>query len=56
MEYLTRSGRMFLSHRNQFNDMQNKSMNWFLFYGDLRHERVKECRIKVTSQMTKGNV
>ena len=28
------------SYRNQFIDLQSKSMNWFLYNRDLRHERV----------------
>ena len=30
-----------LSHRNQPIDLQSKSMDWFLYYMDLHHERVK---------------
>ena len=31
-----------LSYRNQSNELQSKSMDWFLHDRDLRHERVKE--------------
>ena len=30
-----------LSYRNQSIDLQSKSMEWFLYDKDLRHERVK---------------
>ena len=30
-----------LSHRNQPIDLQSKSMDWFLYYMDLHHERFK---------------
>ena len=30
-----------LSYRNQSIDLQTKSMDWFLYDRDLRHERVK---------------
>ena len=39
--YLTFSWRRSLSHRNQCIDLLCKSMNWFLYDSDLRHERVK---------------
>ena len=29
-----------LSYRNQSIDLQSKSMDWFLYHRDLRHERV----------------
>ena len=32
---------MSLSYRNQPIDLQSKSMDWFLYDRDLRHERVK---------------
>ena len=38
---ITLSWRRSLSYRNQFIDLQNKSMDWFLYDKDLRHERVK---------------
>ena len=31
----------FLSHRNQYIDLQDKPINWFLHDMDLRHKRVK---------------
>ena len=31
-----------LSYRNQPIDLQSKSMNWFLYDKDIRHERVKD--------------
>ena len=37
---LTLSWRTSLSYRNQFIDLLYKSMNWFLYDRDLRHERV----------------
>ena len=30
-----------LSYRNQSIDLQSKSVDWFLYNNDLRHERVK---------------
>ena len=38
---LTLSLRRSLSHRNQSIYLQSKSMDWFLYYRDVRHERVK---------------
>ena len=38
---LTLSWRRSLSYRNQSIDLQGKSMNWFLYDKDLRHERVE---------------
>ena len=38
---LTLSWRRPLSYRNQSIDLQSKSMDWFLYDRDLRHERVK---------------
>ena len=37
----TLSWRRTLSYRNQSTDFHNKSMDWFLYDGDLHHERVK---------------
>ena len=37
---LTLSRRRPLSYRNQSIDLQNKSMDWFLYDNGLRHERV----------------
>ena len=39
---LTLSRRWSLSYRNQSIDLFCKSMNWFLYARDLRHERVKQ--------------
>ena len=38
---LTLSVRRSLSYRNQFIDLLCKSMDWFLYGRDLRHERVE---------------
>ena len=38
---LTLSWRRPLSYRNQSTDLQNKSMDWFLYDNSLHHERVK---------------
>ena len=38
---LTLSWRRPLSYRNQSIDLQSKSMDWFLYDNDFRHERVK---------------
>ena len=38
---LTLSWKSFLSHRNQFIDLQSKSMDWLLYDKDLRHKTVK---------------
>ena len=42
---LTHSWRRSLSYRNQPIDLQSKSMDWLLYYGDLRHERVKRSHL-----------
>ena len=39
---LTLSGQRSLSYRNQSIDLLCKSMDWFLYDKDLRHERVKQ--------------
>ena len=39
--FLTLSWRRFLSYRNQFTHLQTKSIEWFLYDNNLRHERVK---------------
>ena len=39
--HLTLSWRGPLSYRNQSIDLQSKSMDWFLYYNGLCHERVK---------------
>ena len=47
------SWRRSLSYRYQSNDLQRKSMNWFLYDKDIRHERTKEdkgwggCSLKI---------
>ena len=35
---------MFLSYRNQSIDLQNKSVDWFVYDRNLRHERVDEAK------------
>ena len=42
MNELALSWRSSLSYRNQSIDLQSKSMDWFLYDRDLRHERVNE--------------
>ena len=42
---LTLSWRRSLSYRNHSIDLQSKSMDWILYDGDLRHERVKNLKI-----------
>ena len=39
--FLTLPWRRSLSYGNQSNDLQRKSMDWFLYERDFRHERVK---------------
>ena len=39
---LTLSWRRFPSYRNQSIDLQSKSVNWFLYDRELRHERVNQ--------------
>ena len=47
MYSLTLSWRRPLSYRNQSIDLLHKSMYWFLYDNDLRHDRVKEsCSYK----------
>ena len=43
--FMTRS----LSYTNQPIDLQSKSMDWFLYDKDLRHERVNEYQIFKTN-------
>ena len=43
---LTLSRRRSLSYRNQFIDLQSKSVDCFLYDRDLRHYRVHQCRKK----------
>ena len=38
---LTLSWRRYLSYGNQSTNLQRKSMDWFVYDKDLRHERVK---------------
>ena len=40
------SCRKWLSYKNQPNDLLYKFMDWFLYYRDLNHERVKWCDFK----------
>ena len=37
---------MSLSYKNQSIDLQSKSMGWFLYDRDLRHERVKYHKLQ----------
>ena len=48
----TLSWRMSLSYRNQSIGLLCKSMDWFLYYLDLRQERVKPCTIKTVTDKT----
>ena len=41
MQGLTLSRRRSLSYKNQSIDLQSKSVDWFLYGRDLRHERAK---------------
>ena len=43
---LTLSWRRQLSYRNQSIDLLRKSMDWFLYDNDLRHERVKGIKFR----------
>ena len=43
---LTLSWRWFQSYRTQSTDLQSKSMDRFLYNGNLRHERVKVFSIR----------
>ena len=36
-----------LSYRNQSTDLQSKSLDWFLYDKDFRHERVKGCNFNI---------
>ena len=50
-ETLTLSWRGLLSYRNQFIDLQSKSMDWFLYDNGLRHERIQQnCRKWILTQ------
>ena len=46
---LTPSWRRLLSYRNQSIDLPSKSMDWFLYDNDLRHERVNSSTQKQRS-------
>ena len=46
-ELLTLSGLRRLSYRNQSIDLLCKSMDWFLYDNDLRHERVNYNEIYI---------
>ena len=39
---LTLSWQRWIPYRNQSIDLQNKSIDWFLYDRDLRHERLKD--------------
>ena len=45
-ETLTLAWRGSPSYRNQSTDLQSKSLEWFLYDRDLRHERVKDMYCK----------
>ena len=47
-EVLTLSWQRPLSYRNQSMDLLRKSMDWFLYDNDLRHERVKRAEKAIT--------
>ena len=44
-KFLTLSGRRQLSYRNQSIDLQNKSMDWFLYDNGLRHKEFKSANL-----------
>ena len=44
---LTLSWRKPLSYRNQSTDLQSKSIDWFLYNNDLRHERVNNIGLRI---------
>ena len=46
LQYLTLSRRWSLSYRNQSIDLFYKSVDWFLYDKDLRHERVKQYQLQ----------
>ena len=37
-----------LSYRNQSIDLLNKSMDWFLYDKDSRHERINEASVSIS--------
>ena len=45
-----------LSYRNLSIDLQSKSMDWFLYDRDHRHERVKKSMIKSSPVNTKFSI
>ena len=53
---LTLSWRKPLSYRNQFIDLQSKSMNWFLYDNGLRHERVKQTSQTISDYKRMSNI
>ena len=53
---LTLSGRRSLLHRNQSIDLQNKSMDWFLYDRDLCHERVNFSNVILNKITYSSNV
>ena len=42
-----------LSHRNQITDLPYKSMDWFLYDKDLRHERIIKKYTKINNDLFK---
>ena len=48
---LTLSWQRPLSYRNQFIDLQSKSMDWFLYDNDLHHERVNMINKKTLTEL-----
>ena len=42
---LTLSWQRWIPYRNQSIDLQNKSIDWFLYDRDLRHERLKDIEL-----------
>ena len=42
-----------LSHRNQTTDLPYKSMDWFLYDKDLRHERIIKKYTKINNDLFK---
>ena len=52
---LTLSGRRPLSSRNQSIDLLCKSIDWFLYYRDLHHERLKDNFIRHPKKLELAN-
>ena len=46
------SWRIPLYYRNQYIDLQSKSMEWFLYDNDLRQERVKDMTVETLPRQT----